>query len=111
MKIRVLYLKECPNAGPALNLLRQGLHAKNVKEEIEVIEIRNEEEAKKHKFLGSPTIQINGRDIEQEKRAAPTFFGCRIYESGNGYSGVPPKEMIINAIEEAIHRSTRSVKS
>jgi hypothetical protein len=35
---------------------------------MEQILIHNEEEARKNKFLGSPTIQINGFDLEPSAR-------------------------------------------
>ncbi len=100
MKIRFLYFKGCPNARPALKLLKDILKEKGIKEKIETIEIKSEKDTKKYKFLGSPSIQINGRDIEKEKRNNPPVFGCRIYKTDDSYSGVPPKEMIIKALEE-----------
>jgi hypothetical protein len=99
MKIRFLYFKGCPNARPALKLLKEVLKEKNIKDKIEVIEIKSEEDAKKYKFLGSPSIQINGLDIEKQKHKSPPVFGCRVYKTKNGYSGVPSKEMILKALE------------
>lgn len=102
MKVRFLYFKGCPHAEPALNLLKEVLKEKGIKEEIEIIEINSKEDAEKYHFLGSPTIQINGLDIEKERRNDLPAMGCRVYKTKDGYSGVPPKEMIEKAIEEAI---------
>jgi len=99
LKIRFLYFKGCPNARPALKLLKEVLKEKNIKDKIEVIEIKSEEDAKKYKFLGSPSIQINGLDIEKQKHNSPPVFGCRVYKTKDGYSGVPSKEMILKALE------------
>ncbi len=100
MKIRFLYLKGCPNKEPALNLLRQVLQEKKLSAKIEFIRIKSEKDAKKYKFLGSPSIQINGLDIDKDRRNEPPSFGCRVYKTKEGYSGIPPKEMIIEALEE-----------
>jgi len=100
MKIRFLYFEGCPNKEPALNLLKRVLQEKGLSEEVEVIEITSDEDVKKYHFLGSPTIQINGLDIEKERRNDLPVFGCRIYKTKTGYSGVPPKEMIIEALAE-----------
>jgi hypothetical protein len=100
MKIRFLYLEGCPNKEPALALLKEVLQEKGINQDVEVIEIRTEEEGKRYNFLGSPTIQINGLDIEKERRNDLPVFGCRVYKTKSGYRGVPPKEMIIAAIEE-----------
>lgn len=101
MKIRFLYFESCPNSKTALNLLKKVLKEKRIEEEIEIIEIKSEEDARKYHFLGSPTIQINGMDIERERREEMPVFGCRIYKTKNGHSGVPPEDMIIKALEEA----------
>lgn len=105
MKIRFLYFKGCPNAKPTLNLLEQVCEEKGLNEKIEVIEVRSEEEAKKYNFLGSPTIQINGLDIERERRNDLPLFGCRVYKNKASSTGVPPKEMIIEALEETISKT------
>jgi len=102
MKIQLLYVRECPHFKSALNLLNEILKEKEIKEEIELIEIRSEEEARKYEFLGSPSIKINGKDIEKEKRDYPPLFGCRIYKNGENYTGVSPKYLILEAIEEEI---------
>ena len=62
-----------------------------------------EENAVPFKFLGSPTVRINGVDIEPSARSR-TDFGmmCRRYEDG---SGVPPKDLIRAAVLEAIGKS------
>ena len=56
----------------------------------------------RHHFLGSPTIQIDGRDIEAGRRGDEASFTCRVYKALNGFSGVPPKQMLIDAITEAM---------
>lgn len=101
MNICFLYFKGCPNSQKALDLLKEVLKEKNIDEEIKIVEIKSEEDARKYGFLGSPTIQINGLDIEKERRDDSPSFGCRIYRTKDGYSGIPPKDMIIRAIEEA----------
>jgi predicted thioredoxin/glutaredoxin len=103
MKIRFLYFKGCPNVEPALNLLKEVLKEKGIEEEIEIIEVKSEEEAIKYRFLGSPTIQIDGLDIERERRNDFPTMGCRIYKTKNGYSGIPPKELIEKAIDEVMN--------
>ena len=108
MKMRFLYFEACPNKEPALNLLKRVLQEKGLSEEVEVIEIKSEEDAKKYNFLGSPTIQINGLDIEKERRNDSPVFGCRVYKNKAGYSGVPPEKMIIEAIDEILRNENKN---
>ena len=50
-------------------------------------------------FLGSPTVRINGVDVEPSAHQRTSFgLMCRTYE-GNG--GVPPEELIDRAITES----------
>lgn len=102
MQIRFLYFEGCPNSEPALNLLKEVLNEKGIKGEIELIEIESEEDAYRYKFLGSPSIHINGKDIEKERRNDEPLYGCRVYKTIDGYSGIPSREMILYAINEAL---------
>lgn len=101
MKIRLLHFQGCPNAQQALDLLKSILKEKGVDREVEVIEVKSQQDARKYHFLGSPSIQINGLDIEKERREDPPLLGCRIYITKDGYSVIPPGNMIVEAIEEA----------
>ena len=68
---------------------------------IEAIQVGNEEEAKRYGFLGSPTIQVDGQDIEAGGRNEKTSFSCRVYRTPNGITGVPPKNLLLDAIRGA----------
>lgn len=95
MQIRFLYFEGCPNSEPALNLLKEVLNEKGIKGEIELIEIESEEDAYRYKFLGSPSIYINGKDIEKERRNDKPLFCCRAYKTIDGYSAILQKNDII----------------
>ena len=51
------------------------------------------------RFLGSPTIQIDGIDLEgPSAQDAGVGFGCRVYNEGGELRGWPSKEQIRNAL-------------
>lgn len=71
------------------------------------IEIKTEELAIKHKFLSSPTIRVNGKDIcdtvaESDCGCCGEISGasvdCRVFEYGGKNYEVPPKAMIAEAV-------------
>lgn len=96
MEIEFLYFRDCPGSRPAMNLLRRLLQDVNPAPRIETIEINSEDEALQHRFLGSPSIRINGRDIEGLDEKSEFGLKCRIYpDTGNG---VPSEEMILKAL-------------
>lgn len=98
MNIRFLYLAGCPGMGPALDRLRKVMEAERVDGAIERVEIPGPEAASRERLLGSPSIQVNGLDIEEGRRADPPGFGCRIYPDG---TPVPPEDMIRGALHRA----------
>lgn len=97
MTIEVLYFKDCPNFGPAMDRLRAVLRQEGLPVEVSQIEVRDAAAAKDLKFFGSPTIRVNGLDIETDSRVAmETAYACRRYPGG-----LPPEEMIRAALREA----------
>ena len=99
--IRVLSFDGCPNAIPAVDLVHELVRDLGVDAKTEHIVIGDEQEAVRHRFLGSPSIQIDCRDIEVDRREDAPLFGCRIYRSDAGTSGLPSREMIVRALREA----------
>lgn len=53
------------------------------------------EAAEAERFLGSPTLRVNGADVDPSA-SGRTDFGlkCRIYRADEGQSGVPPEAWI-----------------
>jgi hypothetical protein len=97
MKIEVLYFEDCPNYLPAMDRLRTVLRQEGLPAEVSQIEVRDASAAKAWKFFGSPTIRINGLDIDAESRTVTeTGFACRRYSGG-----LPSEEMIRAALREA----------
>ncbi len=96
--IEILFFDGCPNHEPTLNLAREVLRELGLEAEIREVPVETPEEAQAHRFVGSPTVRVNGRDIEPQARARTDFASsCRMYEGG----GVPPKELLLDALREA----------
>src|ERR1700687_5123856 len=90
MKIEFLYFRDCPHYLPALARLKAVLRQEGLPAEISEIAVEDASAAKQLKFFGSPTIRINGLDVEVDSRAvAETGFACRRYPGG-----LPSEEMI-----------------
>lgn len=101
VRVEFLYFEGCPSWKVALQNLEEVLGEEGIEAEIVKKEITTGEEAVRHRFLGSPTILVNGLDIEERARKAETFqVGCRIYKTEEGLAGIPTKEMIRRALRE-----------
>lgn len=100
MNIEFFYIKDCPGYRPARQVLEKILAEMALSCSIEDIEVNSEEKARQYRFLGSPSIRINGRDIEGCEKELGYGLKCRIYsETG---SGVPSESLIRNALKAAI---------
>jgi hypothetical protein len=97
MRIEVLYFEGCPNYGPAVDRLKTVLLRAQLPAEVYEIQVKDALAANALKFIGSPTIRVNGIDIEPASRVVTeTGFACRCYPGG-----LPSEEMIEAALKEA----------
>ena len=99
MKVELLYWDGCPSHPEALELLRETLAERGVEADVELREVRTQEEAEALRFPGSPTIRIDGRDVDQAGAGARPALTCRIYHlPGEGVSPVPTREQLLEAL-------------
>jgi hypothetical protein len=67
--------------------------------EIESHVVKTQEDASRLHFLGSPTIRVDGVDIDPVARSSTDYgLKCRVYRIGNRFLGVPPRELLDRAI-------------
>jgi hypothetical protein len=105
MKIELLYVANCPNHSVVLERLREILSAEDFRKRVSEVLVRDPETAQLLKFSGSPTVRINGQDVEpQSKEAAPFGLMCRIYSDG---SGAPSAQRLLAAITEVREAESR----
>ena len=99
MKIDVLYWAGCPSHPEALALLDSVLAERRVEATVELLEITSDEDAAREQFPGSPTIRVDGRDVDPEGAVARPALTCRIYYLPDGrVSPIPSRQ----ALEEAL---------
>src|SRR6266852_754931 len=102
MKVEILYFAGCPNHPPAVGRVREALLREGVSAEMGEVELQDADTARVVGFLGSPTIRIDGRDVEPAARSAQAFgLTCRTYVYDGYRTGVPPIEWIRAAVREA----------
>lgn len=97
MKIEVLYVPGCPNYEPTVKAVMNILKSESVPTEICVVPIHNNVEATALRFPGSPTIRVDGQDVEPAS-AKISGLACRLYENG---MGVPSEKTIRRALAAA----------
>jgi hypothetical protein len=101
MNIDFLYYQDCPSHDIALERLRQVMAEQNIQAEIEILRVETEEQAQRLAFTGSPTIRVNGMDIDPPPPGTANGLTCRAYHLDDGrISPLPPLEMIRRAFEK-----------
>ncbi len=97
-KIEVLFTPGCPHAEPAITLVRDVAAAIAPHASVDTISVESEEQVRETGFLGSPTIRVDGQDLEG-RDGDPPLLGCRVY-AGSG--GVPARWLVEAAVLRAL---------
>ncbi len=106
MQIEILGFAGCPNFVPAVQRTRAALNRAGVHAEINEVQIESNVAANDSAFLGSPTVRVNGLDVEIAARSSTHFgFSCRTYVVNGIRHGTPPQAWIEAAIWEALHKN------
>jgi hypothetical protein len=99
MQIELLYFDGCPNHDALLPHLRRLLAEAGVVDEIALVRIRDPHEAERERFLGSPTVRIDGVDVDPSAAGRDDYgLKCRLYPTAEGLRGTPPDDWIISAL-------------
>ena len=105
MKVEVLYFSGCPNHVPAVDRVREVLAQEGTPAEMFEIEVKDAATAQQVGFLGSPSIRVDGQDVELAVRGARSCgMMCRTYDDCGRRAGVPPPDWIRAAVREARER-------
>ncbi len=101
VEIEILFFAGCPNSEAALERAREAVAIEGVAANVQMIEILDTQHAIARRFLGSPTIHIDGEDVEPEARMSGEFgFACRTYRASDGsVAGAPSVDLIAIAID------------
>jgi hypothetical protein len=99
MKVELLYFDGCPSHAHLLPRLRALIDDAGVGADVELRRVESLDAAVAERFLGSPSVRVDGRDIEPgaEER---TDFGlkCRLYPTPDGLRGTPADEQLLAAL-------------
>jgi hypothetical protein len=91
VKVEFLYFNDCPAHRQALVNLKAALRASKIKADLVMINVTSEAQAEQVRFQGSPSIRVNGKDLDG--RDDGYSFSCRVYQIGK-ITATPTKEFI-----------------
>jgi hypothetical protein len=103
LQISFQYFEDCSSHEKALERLQRVLNEEGVQAKIEVVRVETNEQATKLHFSGSPTILVDGKDIDESTNSHSYALACRAYRLEDGrISPLPPEDMIRRAIRAAM---------
>jgi arsenate reductase len=99
VRVEVLVFAGCPHAEDALKVTHGVVARLAPGAAVERVDVNTPEQAERLQFPGSPTIRVNGVDIEGQSNASGRL-ACRTYENG---MGTPSEWQIEAAVLRALH--------
>lgn len=107
-RVELLWFQGCPNHEDAEALLHERMAALSVDVPIVRIEVPDEETGIRVCFPGSPTIRVDGRDVEPGWTSCDECTPrCRLYPTAAGLRGLPEASWIDAALAAAVGRSPK----
>ena len=104
MQVEILHFRECPTPDTVEQLDREVVKDEGLVAEILLREVRTTRQAQRLRFPGSPTIRVNGNDIEPLGPKTRYGLYCRVYNNDGIMMSWPSKETIRTAILAAAKR-------
>jgi hypothetical protein len=109
--VELLFWEGCPSHPQALESLRAQMAALGLDPAgVEVMEIENDEQASRERFVGSPTIRVEGADIVDPGEQPPALT-CRVYRRRDGrISPTPDPADVRDALSAAMQMKTAATE-
>jgi hypothetical protein len=97
--VELLWFAECPNHPVARRLLRRVVSELAPGSTISEIDASDPGVARRVRFPGSPTIRVDGLDVQPDFRDPGDYTPrCRVYWHDGVLRGVPPRDWIEAAL-------------
>ncbi len=100
--VEILYFEDCPNyAHTPARVERIGAEL-GIEPDIRLVDVPDPETAQRMCFLGSPTVRVDGVDVEPHAEQRHDYVqACRVYRTDAGFAGQPQESWIRDALKAA----------
>jgi hypothetical protein len=107
VNVELLWWEGCPSTERALAAVREAMSDLGLGGlEVQMREIRTDEDAEEAGFVGSPTILIDGIDLVPAAGEEPIGLSCRVYRRRDGrISPLPDPDDLREALAQAAARA------
>lgn len=103
--VELLYFDGCPNHEAARIMVERVSSELGLELELRLVNVPDEHEAQRLRFLGSPTIRVGGRDIDPDASERDNYvLSCRVYRTAAGFAGQPDERWLREALQQETAR-------
>ncbi len=97
--VEILFFDGCPHVELAASRARQAVANAGASADVTLVRIDGEDDAVRRRFLGSPTVRVDGRDVDGSSDARDDFaMQCRVYSVDGRIERAPPVAWIEAAL-------------
>jgi hypothetical protein len=97
--VEILYFDGCPNHRPAIGLVERVSRELGLEPDLQLVNVPDQDAARRFRFLGSPTIRIGGVDVDPQTEERDDYaLSCRVFETEAGFSGQPDERWVRDAL-------------
>jgi len=101
-RVEVLGFRGCPNLDSTREMVERLVAELHVEAEVRWIEVGDPSEAARLRFLGSPSVRVDGLDVEPGFGHRDEYvLSCRVYPGPGGLVGTPPEAWVREALLRA----------
>jgi hypothetical protein len=97
--IEVLYVQDCPHYPGTLARVERVRAELGIDTELRITMIVDQAAAEQARFAGSPTVRVDGRDVEPGSEPATDYtVACRLYLLEHRFAGQPEERWVRDAL-------------
>jgi hypothetical protein len=97
--VEVLYVQDCPHYQATLALVERVRAELGIDADLHSTLVVDQAAAEQARFPGSPTVRVDGHDIEPGSEPATEYLvGCRLYQLEHRFAGQPEERWVREAL-------------
>ena len=99
--VDLLVVSGCPGTELTVARIREATRALGIEVNVRFIIVDDDAQARALGFRGSPTVRVDGNDVDRDADERPIGVSCRLYATGDGVEQAPPLAWIQAALARA----------
>lgn len=98
MLVEILVTPGCVHEDAAIDLVGGVALELAIAPLVRLVEIGSLDQARRYRFLGSPTIRVDGGDVDLPPGERHPALSCRLYATAGRRAGVPDRRLVRAAL-------------